>query len=82
MARPPAPATLPADRAFVVHFRTTAQWRRRFAGRAEHLSSGTFVDFGSLRELLRFFARFLDADGAGCGASTVEVHHRKEGRTE
>jgi hypothetical protein len=56
----PAP-TLPAHRAFVVHFQTTGDWRRRFAGRVEHLSSGRFVHFGSLRGLLHFFAQFLDA---------------------
>ena len=56
---PPAPM-LPAHRAFVVHFQTTNGWRRRFAGRAEHLSSGSSVRFGSLRELVRFLARFLE----------------------
>ena len=51
--------TLPAHRAFVVHFRTLAGGRR-FAGRVEHLSSGTCLDFESLRALLRFFVRFHD----------------------
>jgi len=54
-------ATLPTHRAFVVHFRDGARWRRRFAGRVEHLSSGTFLHFGSLRRLLQFFGEFLDA---------------------
>jgi hypothetical protein len=54
-------ATLPAHRAFVVQFRTTGGWRRRFAGRVEHLSSGRFLHFGSLRALVLFFAEFLDA---------------------
>jgi hypothetical protein len=60
-ARYEATPTLPADRAFVVHFRGTGSRRRRFAGRAEHLTSGTFTHFASLRELLAFFSRLLDA---------------------
>jgi len=53
-------ATLPAHRAFVVHFNGQPRARRRFAGRVEHLASGRFTHFGSLRELLAFFARLLD----------------------
>jgi hypothetical protein len=56
----PAP-TLPADRAFVVHFRPTGRRGRRFAGRVEHLSSGTFAHFTSLRELLAVLVRLLEA---------------------
>jgi hypothetical protein len=52
-------ATLPPHRAFVVHFGTTGRRGRRVTGRVEHLSSGTFTHFTSLRGLLRFFARFL-----------------------
>jgi hypothetical protein len=52
---------LPADRAFVVHFDVTRNGRARFAGRVEHLASGTFVHFASLRALLSFVARLLDA---------------------
>ena len=54
-------ATLPAHRAFVVHFVSTRRRRRRFAGRVEHLVSGTSMHFASLRTLLAFFARLLDA---------------------
>ena len=58
----PNPTTppLPPHGAFVVHFHPPSRWRP-FAGRAEHLSSGTFVHFGSLRALLHFFAEFFDA---------------------
>ena len=48
---------LPAQRAFVVHFGRDAGRRRRFTGRVEHLSSGTSLQFASLRALLAFFAR-------------------------
>jgi len=54
-------ATLPAQRAFVVHFGGSGRRRRRFAGRVEHLASGTFRHFVSLRDLLAFFAELLDA---------------------
>ena len=57
---------LPADRAFVVHFRTTPRGYRRFAGRVEHLSSGTHLDFESLRALLQFFVRFCDPSDERC----------------
>ena len=52
---------LPAEAAFVVHFRDTARVRRRFAGRVEHLTSGTSAQFVSLRALLAFFTRLLEA---------------------
>lgn len=55
------PATLPAHRAFVVHFRATTRRGHRFIGRAEHLASGRFTHFASLRGLLAFFAQLLDA---------------------
>jgi hypothetical protein len=55
------PVTLPPHRAFVVHFTTTAGRGRRFTGRVEHLASGTFTLFASLRGLLAFFAELLDA---------------------
>jgi hypothetical protein len=54
-------ATLPVERAFVVHFRGAGRGRRRFAGRVEHLDSGAFTHFVSLRGLLAFFAKLLDA---------------------
>jgi hypothetical protein len=53
-------ATLPAHRAFVVHFLASAR-RRRFTGRVEHLASGASAQFASLRGLLAFFARLLEA---------------------
>ena len=52
--------TLPAHRAFVVHFRWTEGRRRRFTGRVEHLASGRSGQFASLRALLAFFAELLD----------------------
>jgi hypothetical protein len=59
-ARYDSAATLPANRAFVIHFRMTAG-RRRFTGRVEHLASGTAADFRSLRALLAFLTRLLEA---------------------
>jgi len=50
--------TLPAHRAFVVHFGWT-EGRRRFTGRVEHLTSGRSAPFASLRALLAFFAELL-----------------------
>ena len=52
---------LPAHRAFVVYFGRDGGRRRRFTGRVEHLASGTSLQFDSLRGLLAFFARLLDA---------------------
>lgn len=53
-------ATLPEHRAFVVHFRAARPARRRFVGRVEHLATGRFGHFGSLRELWGFIARLLN----------------------
>jgi hypothetical protein len=53
-------AKYPAHRAFVVHFREPGRARGRYAGRVEHLVSGRFTHFGSLRDLLTFFGRLLD----------------------
>jgi hypothetical protein len=55
------PATLPAHRAFVVHFAATSRRRRRFFGRVEHLATGAAAQFRSLRDLLEFFAERVDA---------------------
>jgi hypothetical protein len=60
-ARYDSPRTLPADRAFVVHFAATPGPGRRLTGRVEHLASGTFTLFASLRGLLAFFAQRLEA---------------------
>ena len=52
--------------AFVVHFtRDEGRKRRRFAGRAEHLSSGDSVHFSSLRELLAFVSSRIAAGPGG-----------------
>jgi hypothetical protein len=59
--REPIPfgGTLSANRAYVVHFAKAVPiaGRRRFAGRVEHLSTGEFARFSSLRALLDFLAR-------------------------
>ena len=55
---PPGP-TLPPERAFVVHFHSTARPGPRSAGRVEHLASGRVTHFASQRGLLEFFAQFL-----------------------
>jgi hypothetical protein len=61
-------STLSVHRAFVVHLSAEGEPRRtRFAGRVEHLSSGRSALFSSLRELLAFFATFLDAGGHSRG---------------
>ena len=55
-------SALSVQRAFVVHFALDdRRTRRRFAGRAEHLSSGDSIRFSSLKELLAFIATRLDA---------------------
>lgn len=54
----PAAASLPADRAFVVHFAVQAgPAQPSFAGRVEHLSSGESGTFASRRGLLAFLER-------------------------
>jgi len=53
-------ATLPPERAFVVHFSTAGRPRGRLNGRVEHLTSGASTHFASLRSLLAFFAERLD----------------------
>lgn len=52
--------SLPAHRAFVVHFGAAGR-RRRFSGRVEHLASGRSAHFTSLRALLAFMGQLLDA---------------------
>jgi len=55
-------SALSVQRAFVVHFAVDDRGtRRRFAGRAEHLSSGDSTQFSSLKGLLAFIAVHLDA---------------------
>jgi hypothetical protein len=55
-------SALPAHRAFVVHFAADdGRARRRFAGRAEHLSSGESIHFSSLKQLLAFIGSRVDA---------------------
>ena len=48
------------ERAFVVHFGSSDDSRRRFEGRVEHLSSGRAVHFSSRASLWSFFAELLD----------------------
>ncbi len=55
-----AGASLPVDRAFVVHFGTDGSPRRRVRGRVEHLSTGRAALFSSLKALLGFVAAILD----------------------
>jgi hypothetical protein len=51
---------LHVERAFVVHLRPEALPEEgRMAGRVEHFASGRNEHFGSLAELLAFFARVL-----------------------
>lgn len=52
--------TLPANRAFVVQFRTAeGDGSEASAGRVEHLVSGQATRFASVEELLAFIARVL-----------------------
>lgn len=60
-AEPDAPVTLPADRAFLVQFRTVAAGPA--AGRVEHLASGRAARFGDWAGLRRFGDRALGAGG-------------------
>ncbi len=53
--------SLPAHRAFVVHFGAAGPCGRRFTGRVEHLTSGASIHFTSLRGLLAFIAARLEA---------------------
>ena len=56
----PHEGTLSVHRAFVVHLTAAVgARRRRFAGRAEHLSTGEVVRFSSLKDLLAFFVRVV-----------------------
>ena len=53
-------STLPAEWAFVVHFRPGALLEEgRMVGRVEHVASGRSVTFGSLPELVAFLGRAL-----------------------
>jgi hypothetical protein len=60
-ARYDSAGALPANRAFVIHFRMTARRGRRFTGRVEHLVSGAAAEFRSVRGLLAFLTRLLEA---------------------
>lgn len=58
----PYGATLPVQRAFVVHFAAAGgRRRRRFIGRVEHLSTAEVAPFSSLKSLLDFFDRLAFA---------------------
>ena len=72
---------LPADGAFVVHFRPGALPEEgRMTGRAEHVASGRTEDFGSLSELVAFLGRVLkslreDAEETGASGKGGEGTH-------
>jgi len=68
-------SALSVHRAFVVHFALNEGRKRRFAGRAEHLSSGDSSHFSSLKELLAFIDSRLDAgrDGTEARRSVLET---------
>jgi hypothetical protein len=52
--------------------------RRRFAGRAEHLSTGEVVRFSSLKDLLAFFERVVaEQRGFDARAGGAEVRYRR-----
>jgi hypothetical protein len=71
-------ATLSVHRAFVVHFADAAgSRRRRFCGRAEHLSSGAVATFSSLRELLAFFDSATAAPPPCEGQASVSTRARE-----
>jgi hypothetical protein len=53
--------SLPAHRAFVVHFGAAGSRGRWCTGRVEHLISGASIHFTSLRGLLAFIAARLEA---------------------
>ncbi|HZR79550.1 MAG TPA: hypothetical protein VFD92_00520 [Candidatus Binatia bacterium] len=76
--RRPYAGTLSVNRAFVVHFGDARDARRRrFAGRAEHLSSGDVALFSSLKELLAFFERVLVADRGAAPQPNPPLRDRK-----
>jgi len=64
---------LSVHRAFVVHFATGGNpRRRRFQGRVEHLSSGRTARFSSLAQLLEFVADVVDGSGAPVPRSSID----------
>jgi hypothetical protein len=55
-----AEAPLPAERAFVVQFRSQAEaGGELFVGRAEHIASGAVERFASAQALIAFIAKVL-----------------------
>jgi len=66
---PPSQPVLPANRAFVVQFRTPPTGiPGAYEGRVEHLVSGQEARFSSLEELLAFMRRILAAVQEQMGA--------------
>ena len=57
----PAPAGLPAERAFVVQFAGGASGDTLLSGRAEHVNSGQVAHFASLGEFVAFVEGVLGA---------------------
>jgi len=61
----PPPAPLPVDRAFVVQLRApTLAGDEPFAGRAEHIASGTAARFATAESLIDFIREVLAAEGS------------------
>jgi hypothetical protein len=73
----PPPAPLPVDRAFVVQLRAaTLAGDEPFAGRAEHIASGTAARFASAESLIEFIREVLAAEGS------VGMPHGEAGEAE
>jgi hypothetical protein len=79
---------LPVERAFVVHFGPGGgPGRRRFHGRAEHLSSGRTVRFSSLQRLLAFLVTNFEVDDGAIrgprrlGAATATTTRDADGES-
>jgi hypothetical protein len=56
---PQSQPSLPANRAFLVQFRTQATGASAYEGRVEHVVSGQVARFQSVEELLAFMIRVL-----------------------
>lgn len=82
VTRRPDAGALSVRRAFVVHFASLGGRRRRFIGRAEHLSSGRVTQFFSLAELLRFIELApIEAEAPGGATSSPPRASRPRSKT-